>query len=273
MVNCERRPIAVGNSSRRRPSVCADAAPRRAVGPIMEPNMTDHPVATHDEWLAARRQLLAEEKDFTRLRDELSAKRRAMPWLRIDKHTWFDGPEGGTVARRPVRRTAPADRLSFHVRARLGEALQELLVLGRRLQRRDPASRPARHAARCGVARAAGKARGYREADGLDISLVLVRRRRFQLRLPRLFHPEQVADGTIRYNFASTQTKMTDLPGISAFIKEPDGAIFRTYSGYARGLDMLNPAYQLLDITALGRHEDDLPFPMAWVKLHDEYAA
>ena len=86
------------------------------------------------------------------------------------------------------------------------------------------------------------------------------------------FHPEQVADGTIRYNFAPTQTRMSDLPGVSRFIREPDGAVYRTYSAYARGLDMLNPAYQLLDITALGRHEDDLPFPMAWVKLHDEYA-
>ena len=60
--------------------------------------MTDHPVATHDEWLAARRQLLAEEKDFTRLRDELSAKRRAMPWLRIDKNYRFDGPEGANLS-------------------------------------------------------------------------------------------------------------------------------------------------------------------------------
>ena len=65
---------------------------------------------------------------------------------------------------------------------------------------------------------------------------------------------------------------MTDLPGISAFIREPDDAVYRTYSAYARGLDALNPAYQLLDITALGRQEEDLAHPMAWVKLHDEYA-
>jgi predicted dithiol-disulfide oxidoreductase (DUF899 family) len=84
------------------------------------------------------------------------------------------------------------------------------------------------------------------------------------------FRPEEGGSAS-RYNFAPTQTKMTDLPGISSFIKEPDGAIYRTYSAYARGLDMLNPAYQLLDITALGRHEEELSFPMAWVKLHDEY--
>ena len=56
--------------------------------------MTDHPVVSLDEWLAARRRLLDEEKEFTRLRDELSRKRRAIPWLRIDKDYRFDGPEG-----------------------------------------------------------------------------------------------------------------------------------------------------------------------------------
>ena len=63
-----------------------------------------------------------------------------------------------------------------------------------------------------------------------------------------------------------------EAPGISVFTAKDGADIFRTYSTYSRGLDMLNGAYHLLDITALGRHEDDLPFPMAWVKLHDEYA-
>ena len=76
------------------------------------------------------------------------------------------------------------------------------------------------------------------------------------------FLPEYTAgEGAVRYNFASIETRMTDLPGISAFIKEPDGAVYRTYSAYARGLDMLNPAYQLLDLTALGRQEDDSALP------------
>ena len=82
-----------------------------------------------------------------------------------------------------------------------------------------------------------------------------------------------MTNGLPRYNFAPTQTNASELPGVSPFIRDPDGTVFRTYSAYARGLDMMNPAYQLLDITALGRQEDGLAFPMAWVRLHDEYAA
>ncbi len=236
--------------------------------------MTDHPVATHDEWLAARRQLLAEEKDFTRLRDELSAKRRAMPWLRIDKNYRFDGPEGANLSLGDLfggRRQLivyhfmfapdwekPCKSCSFWADGYNG-VIQHLAQRDTRLvaASRAPLAKLEATAKRMGWTFP-----WYSSGDG-----------DFNYDFHVSFHPEQVADGTIRYNFASTQTKMTDLPGISAFIKEPDGAIFRTYSAYARGLDMLNPAYQLLDITALGRHEDDLPFPMAWVKLHDEYAA
>ena len=96
--------------------------------------MTDHPVVTLDQWLAARRRLLDHEKELTRLRDRLAAERRAMPWLRIEKDYRFDGPEGPNLTLLELFRPPPsARRLSLHVRARLGAPLQELLVLGRRL--------------------------------------------------------------------------------------------------------------------------------------------
>ena len=89
-----------------------------------------------------------------------------------------------------------------------------------------------------------------------DLSLVFVGRKRLQLRFPRLVSPRGGRRRRDPLPFAPTTTTMTDLPGISAFIREPDRANYRSYSAYARGLDMLNPAYQLLDITALGRQED-----------------
>ncbi|MEE8078111.1 MAG: DUF899 family protein, partial [Pseudomonadales bacterium] len=60
-------------------------------------------------------------------------------------------------------------------------------------------------------------------------------------------------------------------PGFSVFAKDDAGAIYHTYSCYARGLDMLNGAYHVLDLVPKGRDEQDLPANMAWLKLHDEY--
>ena len=62
-----------------------------------------------------------------------------------------------------------------------------------------------------------------------------------------------------------------EAPGISVFRKDDDGAVYHTYSTYGRGIEMVNAAYQLLDMTSKGRDEQDLPWPMAWVKRHDKY--
>ena len=87
------------------------------------------------------------------------------------------------------------------------------------------------------------------------------------------FRDEDLAAGTATYNYAAKQGTMKDLPGISAFVKDDGGAVYHTYSCFARGLDMMNPAYNYLDLTALGRQEEGLPFPMSWVRLRDEYEA
>jgi predicted dithiol-disulfide oxidoreductase (DUF899 family) len=86
------------------------------------------------------------------------------------------------------------------------------------------------------------------------------------------FRPEAIASGSVTYNYRAAPIRMSDLPGFSAFVRD-NGSIYHTYSCFSRGLDMMNPAYQVLDLTALGRQEDDLPMAMSWVKLRDEYAA
>ncbi len=236
--------------------------------------MTDHPVVTLDAWLAARRALLAEEKELTRLRDALSRKRRALPWVKLSKDYRFDGPEGQSLALGDLfaRKSQlivyhfmfapewekPCKSCSFWADGYNGVTAH----LGARDTRLVAVSRAPREMLEATARRMGWTFPWYSSGDGdfnydFDVS----------------FRPEfMMGEGAMRYNFAAIQPRTTDLPGVSAFVKETDGAIYRTYSAYARGLDALNPAYQLLDITALGRHEDDLPTPMAWVKLHDEYA-
>ena len=236
--------------------------------------MTDHPVATLDQWLAARRRLLDQEKELTRLRDRLSAERRAMPWLRIEKDYRFDGPEGPDMplsALFGVRRQLvvyhfmfapdwerPCKSCSFWADGYNGVTAH----LEARDTRLVAISRAPREKLEAIAKRMGWTFPWYSSGDGdfnydFDVS----------------FRPEfTMGEGAMRYNFEAIEPRMTDLPGISAFVREPDGAVYRTYSAYARGLDALNPAYQLLDVTALGRQEGALPHPMAWVKLRDEYA-
>jgi len=73
------------------------------------------------------------------------------------------------------------------------------------------------------------------------------------------------------YNFGTMKVGPGEMPGFSAFRRGDDGAIYHTYSTYARGVDMLNGAYHLLDLTSKGRDESELPFTMDWVKRRDQY--
>lgn len=84
------------------------------------------------------------------------------------------------------------------------------------------------------------------------------------------FSPAQLEIGELEYNYRKRKFRATDMPGFSAYVREGD-AVYHTYSTYERGLDAMNVAYQMLDLTALGRHED-AENPMNWVRRHDEYA-
>src|SRR5258706_10197239 len=85
------------------------------------------------------------------------------------------------------------------------------------------------------------------------------------------FTPEQVKSGAVFYNYTVTDREDLDREGISVFSKDESGAVFHTYSCYARGVDMMNVTYQYLDLTPRGRDEDGLEWVQAWVRYHDRY--
>jgi predicted dithiol-disulfide oxidoreductase (DUF899 family) len=85
------------------------------------------------------------------------------------------------------------------------------------------------------------------------------------------FTDDELEQG-VRYNYRDgVDFPMEEAPGTSVFYRDDDGAVFHTYSTYARGLDHLIGTYQWLDLTPKGRDEDELPFTMAWIRCHDEY--
>ncbi len=85
------------------------------------------------------------------------------------------------------------------------------------------------------------------------------------------FTPEQTRSGAVFYNYAKTDMGLTDREGVSVFYKDGQGAVFHTYSCYARGIDLLNTAYNFLDLAPKGRDEDALASSQAWVRHHDRY--
>ena len=84
------------------------------------------------------------------------------------------------------------------------------------------------------------------------------------------FTEDELETGNLDYNYRPTPFPMSEAPSISEFLKDDDGAIFHTYSTYARGLDMLNVAYHYMDVAPMGRDEGDTG--QSWARRHDEYS-
>ena len=85
------------------------------------------------------------------------------------------------------------------------------------------------------------------------------------------FTPEELAGRKTDYNYEPWTADVSDMQGISVFARNDEGEVFHTYSAYARGVDMVNGAYQWLDLVPKGRDEDGVDFTMAWVRRHDQY--
>jgi predicted dithiol-disulfide oxidoreductase (DUF899 family) len=234
--------------------------------------MEHHKVVTREAWLAARRELLAKEKEFTRLRDELSRQRRELPWERVDKSYVFDGPgEQKTLAQLFDGRH---QLVVFHFMftpswdegckscSFWADNLDGVVV---HLNHRDVSF--------AAVSRAPqSKLAAYKKRMGWHFPWVSSAGNSFNFDYRVSFPQEDLTKGEITYNYGPQKTSMEDLPGMSVFYRDDGGAIFHTYSCYARGLDMVNGAYHMLDLVPKGRDEDALAYTMEWLRRHDQYA-
>ena len=231
----------------------------------------EHQVVSQEEWLAARKQLLSREKEFTRLRDQLSAERRELPWVRVDKEYMFDGPDGKETL------------------ADLFDGRSQLLVyhfmFGPEWEQGCPSCSfvsdhidganwhlPHRDVTLLAISRAPlAQIEAFKRRMGWRFKWVSSYDNDFNHDFHVSFTPDEMARGEVDYNYTMTEFPSEEAPGLSAFYRDPSGAVFHTYSTYARGLDMLVGAYNYLDLAPKGRDEADLPWTMAWVRHHDRY--
>jgi len=230
-----------------------------------------HPVVSHDQWLDARRSLLAKEKEFTRLREELSQQRRALPWEAVAKDYSFEGPDGNQGLSELF--AGRSQLIVYHFMfapdwdagcphcSFWADNFNEIIV---HLNQRDVTMIAVSHAPY-------GKLAAYRKRMGWTFKWVSSNGTDFNFDYQASFTPEQIAEKKALYNFAAQDPGVAEREGISVFYKDESGRLFHTYSTYARGIDIANAAYHYLDMVPKGRDEHGRgPY---WVRRHDEYTA
>jgi predicted dithiol-disulfide oxidoreductase (DUF899 family) len=230
-----------------------------------------HKVVPPDEWLKARQDLLAKEKEFTRLRDELSQQRRELLWERVDKQYIFDGPNGKeTLASLFQRRSQlvvyhfmfdPGWEAGCRHCSWWADNFERNVI---HLNHRDVSLVAISHAP-------LSKIEAFKKRMGWTFKWVSAADTDFNYDYHVSFRPDEIARGEIYHNYRPKKSSMGEVAGISVFYKDESGNVFHTYSCYERGLDMMNAGYHLLDIAPKGRNEDSLPFPQAWVRYRDSY--
>ena len=236
--------------------------------------MSEHEIATREQWTVARKNFLKKEKEFTRLRDKLSAERRELPWVRIDKSYVFDTPEG--------KRTlgdlfdGKSQLIIKHFMLAPGQK-EGCVGCSFEVDHVDGALMHFQHhdVAFAAVARAPlDEIEAYRTRMGWNFPFVSSYDSDFNYDFNVSFTPEEVASGKGYYNYETTDVGIEDLSGLSVFYRNDSGEIFHTYSTFGRGGEEVLGAYMFLDMTPKGRNEHGPYYNLGdWVKLHDRYGA
>ncbi len=228
-------------------------------------------ITDRDTWLAARLELLQEEKALQGARDELARKRRALPRVLVERDYVFEGESG--PAKFPDLFFGCSQLIVYHFMFHpdWSEGCKSCSFWADNYDRSRVHLR-ARDVSLVATSSAPlEKLLAYRSRLGWSFPWFSSGKSKFNSDFNVTFTPDEITSGDVVYNYRKNNFGGPEAPGISVFERDKDDAIFHTYSTYSRGLDPYNATYQLLDIAPKGRNEDDLPYSMDWVRRNDEY--
>jgi predicted dithiol-disulfide oxidoreductase (DUF899 family) len=238
----------------------------------MTTRTVDNPkIVSREEWLVARKKLLAREKQLTHEHDAVAAERRQLPWVKVEKNYVFDAP-GGKKSLADLFGSR-SQLIIYHFM--FGPDWKEgCPSCSFNMDHTDPAliHLAQRDVSFAAVSRAPiSKIEEFKKRMEWKFNWVSSFNNDFNYDFNVSFTPEQIAAGKLEYNYALTEFPSAEAPGYSVFYKDKDGNIFHTYSAFARGTETVLGTYNYLDFVPKGRDEDGLPFTMAWVRHHDRY--
>ena len=231
----------------------------------------EQPLVSRDEWTDARKALLLAEKALSEALDAVAMKRRELPWVEIEKNYVFEGPGGKESLDDLFEGRKQLVVYHFMFGPDWEEGCPSCSFWADNFNGVDVhlANRDTTFVVISNTS--LEKIEGYRERMGWQFKWVSSLGNDFNHDFHVSFSPEEIDAGNVEYNFKLVKPFGSEAPGLSAFIRTADDRVAHSYSCHARGLDIFNAAYQILDMTPLGRNEGDLPYPQAWVRRHDEY--
>jgi predicted dithiol-disulfide oxidoreductase (DUF899 family) len=233
--------------------------------------MTNRSVVSPQEWVAARKELLANEKEFSRLRDALSQQRRDLPWEKVEEAYAFEGPGGKESLADLFDGRSQLVIYHFMFDSDWDEGCKSCSFLA---DHYNPSIIHLKHrdVTMVTVSRAPlEKLKAFKHRMGWNFKWVSSLGSDFNWDYHVSFKPEDLEKKQVYYNYTEQSFPVTEGPGISVFYKDGSGDVFHTYSSYARGLDMFLGAYHLLDIVPKGRDEAGFSYGMEWLRHHDRY--
>jgi predicted dithiol-disulfide oxidoreductase (DUF899 family) len=228
-------------------------------------------VVSAEKWLAARRELLRHEKEFTRLQDEINARRRALPWVRVTKPYTFESPRGKV----PLADLFAGRSQLIVQHFMLGPGWEEgckscSFMMDHfnptvpHLKARDVAFAAISHAPLAEIL-------PFKQRMGWDVNWVSSHGTGFNQDFHVSFTEEEIERGGVYYNYGKMDFPKTEAPGISVFARDAKGTVYHTYSTFGRGVEVVMTTYDLLDLVPKGRDEENDEYGMSWVRHHDRY--
>ncbi|HSI10235.1 MAG: DUF899 domain-containing protein [Rariglobus sp.] len=238
----------------------------------MKTNAFPHPsVVSPDQWLAARLELLREEKKLLRLQDQLAARRRQLPWVKIDKPYVFTGPSGRVTLADLFEGRSQLVVQHFMLGSGWDEGCKSCSFM---MDHFNAAAvhLPARDVAFAAVSHAPlAEILPFKKRMGWNVNWVSAHGTGFNQDYHVSFTEEEVASGKVYYNYGPRAFPHEEAPGVSVFARDAAGAIYHSYSTYGRGVEFIMGTYHILDLVPKGRDEEGLDYGMEWVRHHDRY--
>ena len=233
-------------------------------------DVSNHEVVSSDDWTRARKMLLAKEKEFTKARDALSQARRDLPWERVEKKYVFDGPDGKESLSDLFAGSSQLIVYHFMFGPDDDEGCLHCSFWADNFDG-IPVHLRAHDTAFVAISRAPRvKLEAYQKRLGWNFKWLSSFNTDFNRDLGVTFKQDEIENDRAYYNYQLQGLPDTEMQGISVFYKDGDGNDYHTYSAYSRGIDIVNGAYNFIDMTPKGRDEGDAP--QRWVRRHDEYA-